>query len=254
MFKIIESPDAIPHPLALVLSYPALDFNFTSWMTPANLAVLRSEASSAFIPGLDEQKDHLSHKSPLSVVNDVQRKRLHKKKSWKRSLSDGLSASPPVSWQMSSSTSSPSTSKSNSKAASLMSSLPTTPEATRKSKAQKSVTFRPNGYLNRDDESDDDAGETDGDPMSDSEYYPLQDDEKPILARVMTSEADMYLMADGVVNPVVEESDITSEDVQTKPVTKTPFGTKLTMTSRTGFFQDRIISPSMVRTGGHVTL
>ncbi|KAF8320901.1 alpha/beta-hydrolase [Clavulina sp. PMI_390] len=33
----------LPYPTALVLSYPALDFNFTSWMTKQNLDVLRSE-------------------------------------------------------------------------------------------------------------------------------------------------------------------------------------------------------------------
>jgi len=30
------------------------------------------------------------------------------------------------------------------------------------------------------------------------------------------------------------------------PTTQAPLGTRLTMTSRTGYFQDRIISPSMV--------
>lgn len=49
-------------PLALVLNYAALDFNFTSWMTEDNLRVLRAEQSSGNLPGLREladQKDHL---------------------------------------------------------------------------------------------------------------------------------------------------------------------------------------------------
>ena len=71
VIKIIELRDSkvpgqatLPLPTAAVLSYAALDFNFTSWMTPANLRVLRSEQSSGFLPGLRElaeQKDHLKH-------------------------------------------------------------------------------------------------------------------------------------------------------------------------------------------------
>jgi hypothetical protein len=66
-----ESP-RLPLPLSLVLSYAALDFNFTSWMSPANLKVLQSEQSSGNLPGLNElaaQKDHLQHivKAYLSI-------------------------------------------------------------------------------------------------------------------------------------------------------------------------------------------
>ncbi|KAG6867865.1 hypothetical protein C0993_010091 [Termitomyces sp. T159_Od127] len=51
-------------PVALVLNYAALDFNFTSWMSPANLRVLQSEQSSGNLPGINDlaaQKDHLQH-------------------------------------------------------------------------------------------------------------------------------------------------------------------------------------------------
>lgn len=60
----ISRPTHLPLPTAVVLSYGALDFNFTSWMTNENLRVLRSEQSSGNIPGLRElaeQKDHLKH-------------------------------------------------------------------------------------------------------------------------------------------------------------------------------------------------
>lgn len=54
----------LPPPVALVLNYAALDFNFTSWMSDENLRVLRSEQSTGNLPGLAElamQKDHLQH-------------------------------------------------------------------------------------------------------------------------------------------------------------------------------------------------
>lgn len=71
VLKILEErnmktskPINLPLPTAVVLSYAALDFNFTSWMTNDNLRVLRTEQSSGNIPGLKElaeQKDHLKH-------------------------------------------------------------------------------------------------------------------------------------------------------------------------------------------------
>ncbi|EIW82765.1 alpha beta-hydrolase [Coniophora puteana RWD-64-598 SS2] len=72
------NPQTLPHPRAIVLNYAALDFNFTSWMSPAHLAVLRSEQSSGNLPGLRElasQKDHLQHVSPLSMVGDGKSKK-----------------------------------------------------------------------------------------------------------------------------------------------------------------------------------
>lgn len=59
-----HQPINIPLPTAVVLNYPALDLNFTSWMSAENLRVLRSEQSSGNLPGLKElaeQKDHLKH-------------------------------------------------------------------------------------------------------------------------------------------------------------------------------------------------
>ena len=69
MVKILEHnaktpQQPLPIPVALVLNYAALDFNFTSWMSAEHLKVLRSEQSSGNLPGLHElvaQKDHLKH-------------------------------------------------------------------------------------------------------------------------------------------------------------------------------------------------
>ncbi|KAG8903225.1 hypothetical protein FRB99_003578 [Tulasnella sp. 403] len=237
MLKILESPTFIPRPLALVLSYPALDFNYTSWMSPSNLAVLRSEASSAYIPGLDEQKDHLSHKSPLSMIDDVHNKRLRRSNIWKRSLSESFSKG---AGQPDGEVVGEHAGGERTRTATVpMSSLPTTPAAIRKNSGKKSVSFRPTGYGGGTDSEDTD---TDTDRGSDTDY-PVDDDERPILARVMTSEAEFARRArDAATANAAEE---VTKDV--KPATKIPLGTRLTMTSRSGYFQDRIISPSMMR-------
>ncbi|RHZ75005.1 hypothetical protein Glove_218g49 [Diversispora epigaea] len=85
MYKILESPTPLPHPTGLILIYPCLDFNITCWMPPSQLSAIRAESTTS-IPGVLESKDHLSHKSPLSVVPDVKRKRW--RKSFSRSIED----------------------------------------------------------------------------------------------------------------------------------------------------------------------
>ncbi|CAG8734689.1 8926_t:CDS:2, partial [Racocetra persica] len=85
MYKILESQMPIPHPNGLILIYPCLNFDITCWMPPSQLSVIRAESTTS-IPGVLESKDHLSHKSPLSVVPDVKRKRW--RKSFSRSTDD----------------------------------------------------------------------------------------------------------------------------------------------------------------------
>ena len=94
MYKILEHHIPLPKPVALVFSYVALDFNFTSWMTPAHLRVLWSEQSTTNIASLAEQKDHYSHKSPLAVVNDTLDRCLQKHKSWTKTLHSAVPNGP----------------------------------------------------------------------------------------------------------------------------------------------------------------
>ncbi|GAA5843500.1 hypothetical protein JCM9279_000769 [Rhodotorula babjevae] len=63
----------LPLPAGLVFAYPALSFHFTSWMPSQDLRVLRSE-SHPDVANLLRQKDHLEHRSPLAVVEDLERR------------------------------------------------------------------------------------------------------------------------------------------------------------------------------------
>ncbi|CAO3688045.1 unnamed protein product [Rhizopus stolonifer] len=68
----------LPKPIGLILIYPALDFEFSCWMSPDQLALIRAESrtdlfrSSSFNSIL-QTKDHLNHVSPLSVVPDTEK-------------------------------------------------------------------------------------------------------------------------------------------------------------------------------------
>ncbi len=186
MFNILESPTPIQKPVALVFAYPALDFNFTSWMTPEHLRVLRTEQSSNHIPGFEEGKDHMRHKSPLSVVRDVEpladeAERQHGRRrtasgrwGWLGGASRGNLAAGAVA----------------------------TPTADTRREAEKSITERIK--------------------------TPLVEKSMESLQSALSAAANQEAAA------------------RAGQVSMAQLGTRLTMTSRTGYFQDRIISPSMV--------
>ena len=76
IIKILESKGLnLKLPLALVLNYPALDFNFASWMSKDHLKVLRAEDTSGYLTcggriddmRVAEHEDYM-HFNPLSMV------------------------------------------------------------------------------------------------------------------------------------------------------------------------------------------
>lgn len=101
-----RAADTPPVPVALVYAYAALSFHFTSWMPASDLRVLRSE-SHPDVRTLLKQKSHLEHRSPLSVVQDlepraegserkrpvVQRRKRNRTGSWGRGLVSNLPGS-----------------------------------------------------------------------------------------------------------------------------------------------------------------
>lgn len=81
--------DALPLPVALNFAYPALSFHFTSWMPSSDLRVLRSESRSDIGSLLLRQKDHLEHRSPLAVVEDIEPARVKRPKFTRRRTTSG---------------------------------------------------------------------------------------------------------------------------------------------------------------------
>ncbi|KIK91355.1 hypothetical protein PAXRUDRAFT_830917 [Paxillus rubicundulus Ve08.2h10] len=227
----------LPAPVSLVLNYAALDFNFTSWMSPDNLRVLRSEQSSGNLPGLRElasQKNHLQHVSPLSMVGDQSKRRLRRRKSWKDTLLDlagGTEGTSPIQRHHS--------------AVGMM----------RKSSV-KSITV-PGGY-------DDNGFWADSESENEDPVKPVREEDRPLEDRVRfvykKAPADTECTH---LHPTLEKKqeqlsvDVTQANFRAtalvtgadegKGKVREPIGTRLTMTSRTGYFQDRIISPSMMR-------
>ncbi|KAI0091643.1 Alpha/Beta hydrolase protein [Irpex rosettiformis] len=227
MIKILETQLAVPHPLALQLNYAALDFNYSSWMTPTNLRVLQSEQSSGNLQGLAEQKDHFKHISPLSMVGD--QKPLRSRRRWRdafRALASPVSERPQ-----------------------LNRSRETAPILRKQSHHLSKVKGLSEGGI-------DESGS-----MADDEDGALPEEERPIRARVR-----FHPVIDEVQSPEAfehehkEDSGFSSETTkegdginrkqlqqQLESDESVLVGTRLTMTSRTGYFQDRVISPSMMR-------
>ncbi|KAA1474229.1 alpha/beta-hydrolase [Dentipellis sp. KUC8613] len=279
----------LPLPVALVLNYAALDFNFTSWMSPRHLRILLEETeadearaqaqgrtpsilgrrSSSYFYRSDEEdderegwaseirgaKDHLAHVSPLAVVGDSRRRvRLRRKKSWREALKIGQS-------------------KSSSAAAASAAG------AERPAPNRRSTTGQLKFGMSRraEEETDDEGAGTDGEGAGGDveDYGDLPEEDRPIQARVRWSsrtapsspvlskfqkgaEAGGQEKATELLDveqqarleaAVVEADHEVGHRMQREGQKwkHEPIGTRLTMTSRTGYFQDRIISPSMMR-------
>jgi len=120
----------------------------------------------------------------------------------------------------------------------------------------KSAPGRPQTYP-------DEGSLADGESDEDEDFGGIREEDRPISARVVykypnggvgypRSNSDMERRQEELLIAVTEANTKAVEAVSRRSpepgegIAKEPIGTRLTMTSRTGFFQDRIISPSMV--------
>ncbi|EGG06792.1 hormone-sensitive lipase [Melampsora larici-populina 98AG31] len=226
MISMIEAaPDSpffsLPPPVGILWMYPALDFNFTSWMSEENLRVLRHDSSVSELPGgILEAKNHLEHQSPLSVVADrpdassSQGRRRHGRNDTLRKSFANLP----------------------SKVATWTRGL--TPKTERRKSEVELRISQP--------KSPSETESSENDPIS------AMSRGQSISERILYHEEESPGRSDSVD---IDDEMGDQPDVEVKPKPKTPkagkgkkaFGTRLTMTSRTGFFNDRIISPSMMR-------
>ncbi|KAG6903100.1 hypothetical protein C0995_006287 [Termitomyces sp. Mi166 len=228
-------------PVALVLSYAALDFNFTSWMSPANLRVLQSEQSSGNLPGINDlaaQKDHLQHISPLSMVKDNKfsyhkTRRIKRSGSWKDAFR-GLTSTGDRS------------SKSSGKHG---------PPVLKTSPRRVALSFK-----TEPDQTDGegDLADAESEDEDESNFDTEREEDRPICARVRYEYSQVSSLQIEMSNTELErqqeELSAAVEAANTEALKAfgrkdraEPIGTRLTMTSRTGYFQDRIVSPSMMR-------
>jgi hypothetical protein len=251
MLRILEHPTGIPRPISMILAYPALDFNFTSWMSPTNLRVLRTEQSETQIPGLVHGKDHMRHKSPLSVVDDVHVKKTSRirQKSWGETIAGkvpGMTKLP------------------SDERRSLLEvgskSGPTSPAVGWTKALPRTMSLKVAGWLGVEGQSKEDGAEADAESdgsdsgSDDGKVDKLKvpdfrkDADKALRERVKTPREERKFE----LTPVLGEAELVAADTRggelkiVKKRKKAPIGTRLTMTSRVGYFQDRIISPSMV--------
>ena len=248
MLRILEHSTPVPRPISIILAYPALDFNFTSWMSPANLRVLRTEQSETHMPGVIHGKDHLSHKSPLSVTNDVAERngRRQRQQSWGQTIGNKvveLALSPVTEKNSQLGVTSPNSrwkpSLPRSMSTKLATWLTTEPE--------KEGVMVSEGSASEADESDDDA-----DVRTVKAFDRRREADKSIRERIKTPKEERRIELPPLATHATEVTaspgvEATGDGQVVKRKKKAPIGTRLTMTSRVGYFQDKIISPSMVR-------
>jgi len=227
-------------------------------MSADNLRVLRSEQSSGNMPGLKEVaelKDHLKHvvsnilaifcrdtdyafQSPLSMVRDKKpgRKRIRRRSSWKDTLK-GFASGGEVDDEDNKHAYSTAPMRIPSKSLSL--------------RAMPGMLGADEGSL-ADAESDDE------------DFNERKEEDRPIQARILykypnggsdlpksnsaleKQQQELSIAVAEANSQAVRASSGNHSPEPTNSKAKESVGTRLTMTSRTGYFQDRIISPSLV--------
>lgn len=216
-------------------------------MTPSNLRALRSEQSESNIPGIAQGKDHMRHKSPLSVVDDIDVKMKRPRSGQRKSSWGGALSKMPLASSSNlgsrSTVQSPVTEKASVLSSpskwtktlprSMSSKLPLWMGGTDGESAGEEVISEPS----------DSGAEDEDDAASTKTVIPdnRREQDKSLSERVKTPVEELTIEDErvrGLAGQTAEEPP--------KKKRKAPIGTRLTMTSRTGYFQDRIISPSMV--------
>lgn len=241
MLRILEHPTGVPRPISMILAYPALDFNFTSWMSPANLRVLRTEQSETHIPGIIHPKDHMRHKSPLSVVDDVKRtvSVRTRQQSWGAAIGSKLPGLGP-------------TAIAEKGRVMGTRSQPHSPAASTWTKSlPRTMSAKVSDWLAPDDSEEGNEAASDSGSEDDTATRAIaHDDSRPeadkaLRERVKTPREERRIELTAPT-PVLEQTETVAAVVAPVKRKRAPIGTRLTMTSRTGYFQDRIISPTMV--------
>lgn len=219
-------------------------------MSPANLRVLRTEHSENHIPGIKQGKDHMSHKSPLSVVDDVQHRRRKQDRPRQRSWGETISSKLPGL------TMSPANEKANvldgSKTPRASSPVSTWTRSLPRVMSEKVTGWIGNqeGGVGPESNSEESASsEDDEDAQTVRAFDTRREADKSLRARVKTPKEERHFdLHPGSLDDLAVQKDVV--EVGKKRRKKAPIGTRMTMTSRVGYFQDRIISPSMVGTNG----
>ncbi|GAA5967595.1 hypothetical protein JCM11641_005706 [Rhodosporidiobolus odoratus] len=203
------SNGSLPLPVALIFAYPALSFHFTSWMPSSDLRVLRSE-SHPDVASILRGKEHLDHRAPLSVVEDVERRSAGSE----RGRPKVLRRKRTTSWGRG-----------------LVRGLPSSMSFRALRGAEEGVA---NG-LSADGEEEEEVPITDEREKSISErvvwWDGIRDEEKQKELK----------------ERVVKEAERVRGELESGKAEGSVGETRLAMTSRTAFFNDRIISPPMCR-------
>lgn len=131
--------------------------------------------------------------------------------------------------------------------------------------ALKSLSSRDALYRRGGETADDRGSLADAESEEDEDYNYRKEEDRPIRARVRyayhhATKPPIMIRSESSVEKQQQEMLAAVEEANTKATQaigeneiiessgkgKEPIGTRLTMTSRTGYFQDRIVSPSMV--------
>lgn len=210
-------------------------------MSDDNLEVLRTEQSSASLASLFESKDHLAHKSPLSITCDIpSSKSMKRQKSWSDQLSHWASstslsklgaASPKIPYSAGAQIASAAAMQAPSKSTT---SLKDTSHSPRRRRVLSFADSPPKLDFEVDEQEV--LGIAVNDSVSeDEDEESSAGSDKPLYERVV-AEPDENVRKE-LQKELQREHMEANKRINNRK--KAPIGTRLTMTSRSGFFNDR---------------
>lgn len=227
-------PPPLPKPLSLILAYPSLNFSFTAWMKPEHLRVLKAQ-SEVNLQSLRREASDSSDVQPGRKGSPLRPRSRSRSRSRQTSL---LGLSPM------------SQSNSNDKAHRINSATKRSPNRPMNPREYQSLASQAELHLA------DRARLADAESASDDALSPILVGERG--SQGFSGEQPQWSLDTRDTSPsATNEADETQRELalsqqkadaeMTHRRKKAPVGTRLTMSSMSGYFQDRILTQSMMR-------
>ncbi|CAO1617126.1 unnamed protein product [Sympodiomycopsis kandeliae] len=228
-----QRPPPLSKPLCMVLAYPSLNFSFTAWMKPEHLRVLKAQ-SEVYLANLRQQVAKTSGQSEDSSDGTKQGSALRPRS---RSRSRQNSASRLASSFASAAAKSPTLQRSRD------------PVGSSRDAPFRSLASQADLHL------EDRIRMTEAEPTpeeADQQFHPARSFDAPTAADLQDKETRFWQIQKTTSKEEEQQRSLAEKQERADAEynerrRKAPLGTRLTMTSMSGYLQDRILTQSMMR-------
>lgn len=226
-------PPPLPKPISMILAYPSLNFSFTAWMKPEHLRVLKAQ-SEVNLQTLQREATQSSRDGQEGRKGSPLRPRSRSRSRSRQASLLSLTSSTP--------SSSLDPSASNKAKSSKQSRRPVAPKDYQSLASQAALHLADRARLADAEPASEEAVSPNGSesPFMEQRQFPQTTADSAVSASPTLAEAD-EIQRELALSQQQADKDMSSRRK------KAPVGTRLTMSSMSGYFQDRILTQSMMR-------